>query len=173
MSVIDDSVNVAANAKKWRWKSESLQAVDLEFFRLTRKKSAPVASSRSRPSAHYTTFHTTFQSTAHVVLHSTTLHCISLPPLPAAKAGSAHCPAQLHCKTLHCTAVNYITRNYTTLHSTTLHTTFNYTLINYLHCTSFNYIAMNKTQLEWAPLNYIAKLHSSKTAMNDTHLHWL
>ena len=40
MSVIDDSVNVAANAKKWRWKSESLQAVDLEFFRLTRKKSA-------------------------------------------------------------------------------------------------------------------------------------
>ena len=58
----------------------------------------------------------------YIVLHSTTLLCISLPPLPAAEAGSAHYPAQLHWMALHCTAVNYIARNYTALHCT-LHST--------------------------------------------------
>ena len=41
-----DSINdkwlmkASSNAKTWRWKSESLHGDDLEFFRLTRKKSA-------------------------------------------------------------------------------------------------------------------------------------
>ena len=54
-------MKASSSAKTWRWKSESLHGDDLEFFRLTRKKSAPVASSRSRPT-HFTAFHTTFLS---------------------------------------------------------------------------------------------------------------